>query len=204
MAKKQDRYSHGSHGCDTATMEPPPDTEYAQRQEDPGPSAEQLPAEPLDQPTAPQPLAVAGVTPTALVAPATPATHFFGPIVSGNPGLRQGGYVLLVKRFDFDVSKGPVPASTEVDLPPNSLPLDYRIWCNVSPDGTGYAINLGLHPGSSELLNNGVVSGMMNQAWTGIFVQNPPVPTKFYLNIAPNSTTPTVGKFSVLISYIRN
>lgn len=157
----------------------------------------QTPAQPVQQNT------VTGMAaPSALLPAATNPmpTHFFGPIASGNPNKKEMGLTLLVKRFDFDVSKGPVPANTEVDLPLNSVLMDYRSVTTLAPDTTLNA-TLGTTPGGVDIMAIHAVSAG-NPGWQNVNAVSP-LPVKFYLNLTPAAGPPTVGKFSIFLSYSR-
>lgn len=193
---------HDHHESATTAVEEPP-----QEQSTTVPHPATLPPTPLpaatgDQPSV-NPLQVAGPPPkTALVKPTNPTTHFFGPITSGNVGLHHEGYVVLCKRLDFDVSQGPVPASTEVDLPQNCLLLDYREVTTVALDQT-LNLTIGLTSATAELLALQALSAVGNATAVKLNALTPS-PTKFFVNLANATTAPTVGKFSIMLLYVRD
>jgi len=183
----------------------PVDTTEAKPEEKPGIS-DRLPGDPLAEPKEP-PAVEALAAPTANVSPSTTtvqATHFTGPVASGNVNLGHQGYALLAKRFDFDVTKGPIPANILVQLPTsppsNCLLLDVRRIMTTALDN---AVNLtiGTTIGGVDLLASTALT-IGNLAPVQILAVAP-TPTKFYLNFGNVTTAPTVGKFSLLLTYAR-
>ncbi|HKD03015.1 MAG TPA: hypothetical protein VKB77_11325 [Terriglobales bacterium] len=167
---------------------------------------DRLPGDPQAEPKEP-PAVEALAAPTANVSPSTvtvQSTHFTGPVASGNVGLGYQGYALLCKRFDFDVTKGAIPASIQVNLPvappSNCLLLDVRRIMTTALDN---AVNLtiGTTIGGVDLLASTALT-IGNLAPVQI-LPVAPTPTKFWLNFSNVTTAPTVGKFSLLLTYAR-
>jgi len=167
----------------------------------------QPPLIPAQQP-APPPEVTPLAAPSANVSTTTvttPATHFSGPVSSGLVGVGQNGFAVLCKRWDFDVTKGPVPANITVNLPPspasNSLLLDCRRLVTTATD-TVLNLTIGSTLNGTDLMALQTINLVGNQAPVQI-VPLSPTPKTFYLNFANATTPPTVGKFSVLVIYAR-
>ena len=167
----------------------------------------QPPLIPAQQP-APPPEVTPLAAPSANVSTTTvttPATHFSGPVSSGLVGVGQNGFAVLCKRWDFDVTKGPIPANITVNLPPspasNSLLLDCRRLVTTATD-TVLNLTIGSTLNGTDLMALQTINLAGNSAPVQI-VPLSPTPKTFYLNFANATTPPTVGKFSVLVIYAR-
>jgi hypothetical protein len=148
------------------------------------------------EPPSVQPLAAATAATTVA---STLATHFNGPVASGAGAL--AGFALLAKRFDYDVTKGPIPANVQVNLPANCLLLDVRRVVVSALDNT-VNLTIGTTLGGTDLLTTQAISTVANSAPVQVLPVTP-APTKLFLNFANATSAPTTGKFSVLLTYAR-
>jgi hypothetical protein len=151
--------SSGYPGYDPATGQPYyPSYQYpgyGQTQQQ-GPEWPQPPQTPEMPPAAPDPAQpasfAAGPAPMSFTPPVTPnairATHFYGPVCSGNIGLVQVGEAPLLRRFDFGA---PDVTGFQVTFPPGSVLYNVITQVNTLFNGTTPALHVGTTAAGAEL-----------------------------------------------------